>query len=251
MLTYGKISVDTNTFSVTYNGKEVSLLLQEYRLLLLFINHPRHVLSYEFIIDHLWHESDKIPTYSTVRTHIKRLRQAFKKANITEEIIETVHGFGYRLKTSLEPANKPIPTPPLALMQKFMKAKGIEYLIIDQNLTVQYISPIGWDYCDYPDHLEIGQRVEDSFPELIGLEKIIQKILEGKIETFELSAVARSENERRPEYINFYLIADTESKPTPQNNSSLFIFLEDDSEQMVYRQRLVQTVNESFLLLEK
>jgi len=253
VLTYGRISLNPNSAIVTYDGKEISLLLQEYRLLLLFLNHPHHVLSYDFIIDNLWLDLDRIPTHSTVRTHIKRIRQAFKQANVTEEIIETVHGVGYRLKRLSPPENElNIPDQlSSAIAQKFLKAKAVEYIIIDENLTVQAISPWGKDYSDYPDRLAIGQPVAEAFPELIGLETVIQQLFNGQLETFELSAVARSVNNRRPQYINFYLITDdSQHQQILQNNSLLFIFLENNSREMIYRQRLVQTINESFLTSE-
>ncbi len=247
ILTYEKIAVDTESAIVTYDGIEIFLLLQEYRLLLLFLKHPRHVLSYQFIVDQIWEDLDKIPTYSTVRTHIKRLRQSFKRANVTAEIIETVHGFGYRLKSPSQAKY----TPSLPLMQKFIKAKAIEYIVIDRNLKVQYISPLCQDYCDYPKNLEINQGVREAFPELIGLETVIKNIIDGKLEAFELCTVARSVNTRRPKYINFYFMADYETQEKSEKDSLLFIFLEDNSEQIIYQQRLVQTANESFLLLEQ
>lgn len=253
MLNYGELAVDTDTCSVTYEEESISLLPQEYRLLVLFLKYPRHVLSYDFIIDHLWEDPERTPTRSTIRTHIKRLRKAFEQADISGDIIETVHGLGYRLKP-LSPRQKEQTTryaPSLALLKTFLKAKAIEYIVIKPNMTLQFTSPGAEEYCDYPDSLEVGQWVGEAFPELVGLEETIERIIRGKDQSFKLAGVARSANPLRPEYMSFYLIADKENKVADQQYPLLFVFLEDNSEQMIYRQRLVQKANESFLLLEK
>jgi len=253
MLTYSKISIDTQFHVVTYNSQEIALLPQEYQLLVLFLKYPRHVLSYELIVDQIRENVDQPPTHSTVTPHIKQLKQALKKAQIGEEIVEMVYDFGYRLKPLSQAENPPsvmIP-PSFALMQKFLRAKAIEYIVIDQELNVQSISPGGYNYCDYPDLLQVGQPVGKPFPELTGLKRIVTKLIEGKIETFELPAMARNVNSRCAKSINFYLIGDPNNSQNNQETSLVFVFLEDDSEQMIYRQRLVQSENEAFLLLEK
>ena len=53
----------------------------------------------------------------------------------------------------------------------------------------------------------------------------------------------------RPEYINFHVIADESKTLTSQKEQLLFIFFEDASEKMIYRQQLVQRENEYYLLL--
>lgn len=252
MLTHGRISVDTDLCIVRCDNKIISLLPQEYRLFLLFLKYPRHVLSYNLIIDYLWQDIERIPTQSTVRTHIKRLRKAFKKANITEDIIETVHGLGYRLKplSNHYLQQKTMYTPSLAILQKFLKIKAIEYIVINTQMTIQFFTPEAKVYCDYPECLEVGCWVGEAFPELIGLEETIKRITAGEDRTFELSGVARNANYLRPEYINFYIFTEQENSIIPQDNTLLFVFLEDNSSNMIYQQKLVQNANESFLLLE-
>jgi len=253
MLTYSKISIDTQFHIVTYDSQEIALMPQEYQLLVLFLKYPRHVLSYELIVDQIRENLDQPPTHSTVTPQIKQLKQALKKAQIGEEIVEMVDNFGYRLKPLSQTEKSPSVrmTPSFALMQKFLRAKAIEYIVIDQQLNVQSISPGGYNYCDDPDTLQVGQPVRKAFPELTGLERIVTKLIEGKIETFALPAMARNVNSHCAKSINFFLIGDPDNSHNSQETSLVFVFLEDDSEQMIYRQRLVQSANEAFLLLEK
>ncbi|NEQ22679.1 MAG: winged helix-turn-helix domain-containing protein [Microcoleus sp. SIO2G3] len=53
------------------------------------------------MIDRLWSSSGS-PAESAVTVHIKELRQKLKIGGMTEDIIETVYGLGYRLKSPPE-----------------------------------------------------------------------------------------------------------------------------------------------------
>lgn len=251
ILAYGKISVDTASCTVTYNNEIIPLYPKEYNLLLLFLKYPNHVLSYEFIIDKIW-EIDKYPTPGSIRTHIKGLRKAFKKANISEEIIETVHGIGYRLKPIkiLKQSSNSIISPSLSIMKDFFQAKAIEYLVIDNQFIIQYISPGLPDYCDYPEFLKVGIKAEDVFPEFIGLEEGFEKIINQELHNLEIKGIARSANPNRPEFINFYVMIEDSQKQEKKEDKFLFVFFEDASEHMSYRQRLVQLENTMYLMLE-
>ena len=251
ILSYGKILVDTGSCKVTYDGKPVRLYRQQYRLLILFLQYPNHILSYDVIIDNLWDESN-LPTESTIRSHIKSLRKAFKKFKTGTAIVENVYGLGYRLGlVKGDGDSKDIPiAPSLSLLQKFLKAKAIEYLVVVQNLVVKSISPGLSIYSDYPELLKIGRAAGEAFPELIGCEEVFEKVRNQEQQHFEIKGIARACNPLRPEYINIYAIADAENKDR-LGEPLLFIFFEDDSEYMLYRQRLVQQEHGVYLVLEK
>ena len=150
MLVYNKLAVDPNSFAVTYDGNVVRLHPKEYLLLRLFLKYPNHVLSYDIIIDSLW-DHDNIPTHGGVRAHIKGLRKALREADATEIIIETVHGLGYRLNP-INNHNSMVGTisPPVSVLKEFIKAKSIEYLVVDTKLIIKAISPGIFNYSDYP-----------------------------------------------------------------------------------------------------
>jgi DNA-binding winged helix-turn-helix (wHTH) protein len=229
MLTYNKIKVDTDCCRVTYDGKSICLHPQEYRLLLLFLQNPNHVLTYDRIIDCLWQDLE-IPANSTIRSHVKNIRKAFKKLEGDFKIIETVHGIGYRLKPvkqidyNEDKINNFI-YPSLSVVEKLLKAKAIEYLVVDKNLLVKSISPRVLIYSDYPNKLKIGSPAVEAFPEFIGLEGVFEKVLNQEEPYFEIKGIARACNPYRPAYINFYGIADTENTEKPEE-TLLFIFFE-------------------------
>ncbi|HEY9666269.1 MAG TPA: response regulator transcription factor [Coleofasciculaceae cyanobacterium] len=249
-LSYGKILIDIDSCMVTYDGIIIPLLPKEYKLLLLFLRYPNHILSHEVIINNLW-EIDKFPTSASIRAHIKGLRKAFKKANAPEDIVETVHGMGYRLKPlKKDRSTNSIISPSVCVMESFLQAKAIEYVAINDKLIIQYISPGLPNYCDYPDALKIGAKAENAFPEFIGLEDIFEEVVNKKLNYFEIKGIARAANPNRPDYINLYVIADDTQRLNRVKDNLLFIFFEDYSEQMIYRQRLVQLENTHYLLLE-
>ncbi len=68
----------------------IPLKTKELKLLALFLQHPKELLSYEKIYEALWEYSEQ-PNSGSLRTYIKRIR-----AHIGKEKIETVKNIGYR-----------------------------------------------------------------------------------------------------------------------------------------------------------
>lgn len=96
-LTWGKLCLDLNSGRVTFDEKMITLTATEYNLLELFLRNPDRIFSRSVILDRLW-GFDHAPTDRAIVTHIKDVRKKLKAGGLTEEIIETVYGMGYRLK---------------------------------------------------------------------------------------------------------------------------------------------------------
>jgi DNA-binding response OmpR family regulator/GGDEF domain-containing protein len=96
ILEWQGVSLDSVNGVVKFNQQQVSLCRKEYDLLHLFFRNPSKLFSQSDLMDSLW-DLEGIPTESTVRTHVKKLRRKLKEAG-AEDIIETVYGLGYRLK---------------------------------------------------------------------------------------------------------------------------------------------------------
>ncbi|MEX0272711.1 response regulator [Leptolyngbyaceae cyanobacterium UHCC 1019] len=97
-------------------GGETLLRLtpKEYCLLELFLLNPKRIFSRQAILDRLWDFAES-PGEETVSTHIKCLRQKLKAAGVAN-LVETVHGLGYRLKPPVQeaeemPVDSPVETP--------------------------------------------------------------------------------------------------------------------------------------------
>lgn len=102
-LMWGDLTLDTKSADVMFGGELMSLTPKEYRLLELFLRHPRRVFSRSNIIEKIWVLEDS-PTENAVTNLIKDLRRKLKDAGVDPEIIETVYGLGYRLKAPPESA---------------------------------------------------------------------------------------------------------------------------------------------------
>jgi DNA-binding response OmpR family regulator len=97
ILEWGELHLDPALYEVTYQKQLLRLTPKEYSLLELLLRNGRRILSRSMIIEHLW-SLDNPPEEDTVKAHIKSLRQKFRAVGAPDNLIETVHGLGYRLK---------------------------------------------------------------------------------------------------------------------------------------------------------
>ena len=100
-LTWKDLTLDPRNCQVTYQDRVLTLTPKEYALLELFLRHNQRLFSCGAILEHLWTYEDA-PSEEAVRTHIKGLRQKLKAVGAPHNLVETVYGIGYRLK-SFEP----------------------------------------------------------------------------------------------------------------------------------------------------
>ncbi|MEM9216558.1 MAG: response regulator transcription factor [Cyanobacteria bacterium P01_F01_bin.150] len=97
MLSWERVTLDPATHEVFYDGELLKLTPKEFSMLTLFLRSGRRVLSRSVIIDQCW-DMDTLPDEETVKSHLKSLRQKLRKMGAPSDLIETVHGVGYRLK---------------------------------------------------------------------------------------------------------------------------------------------------------
>ena len=94
LLKAGGIVVDRAATAVTVNGHDVELTPIEYKLLLTLMERRGRVQSRPQLLETVWDAQPDIET-RTVDMHVRRLRAKLGGAG---DLIETVRGFGYRLK---------------------------------------------------------------------------------------------------------------------------------------------------------
>jgi two-component system phosphate regulon response regulator PhoB len=80
---------------VTVRGEEINLSPKEFRILELFMTHPRRVWSREQLIERVW-GPDFMGDSKTVDVHIRWLREKLELDPSHPEYLLTVRGFGYR-----------------------------------------------------------------------------------------------------------------------------------------------------------
>lgn len=91
------LHVDTATGVVKKNGIEIFLSALEYRLLLVFINNPKNIITRGMLLDELWDAAGEFVNDNTLTVYIKRLRMKIENNPADPQIILTVRGTGYRL----------------------------------------------------------------------------------------------------------------------------------------------------------
>ncbi|MEN9205572.1 MAG: response regulator transcription factor [Thermostichales cyanobacterium SZTDM-1c_bins_54] len=95
VLCYEDIWLHPQECRVKVRNQEVSLSPKEFRLLELFMRHPRRVWSREQLLEKIW-GSDFVGDSKTVDVHIRWLREKLERDPSTPEYLVTVRGFGYR-----------------------------------------------------------------------------------------------------------------------------------------------------------
>ena len=94
-LTFQDIVLYPQECRVTVEEKEISLSPKEFRLLELFMRHPRRVWSREQLIERVW-GPDFMGDSKTVDVHIRWLREKLEVLPSNPKYLVTVRGFGYR-----------------------------------------------------------------------------------------------------------------------------------------------------------
>jgi DNA-binding response OmpR family regulator len=94
----GPIAIDPARHQVRVNGKRVHLTSLEFKLLRTLMQRRGRVQDRDKLLNDVWGYESVIDT-RTVDTHVRRLREKLGKAG---DVIETVRGFGYRMREDLE-----------------------------------------------------------------------------------------------------------------------------------------------------
>ncbi|MBR9728015.1 response regulator [Shewanella intestini] len=94
-VSFSKLTVDTTQGKVIYQDKKVDLSALETSLFALLHQQPDRIYSREEILNLAYPQYRHI-TDRTIDSHVKKIRNKFKHAGITENPIESVYGAGYR-----------------------------------------------------------------------------------------------------------------------------------------------------------
>ncbi len=96
VITCGTLSIDTVSTRVTLDGAPVKLTGHEYKLLAYMAHHAGKVFSRTELTEHIYDQSFDLDS-NTIEVFVGRLRR-----KLGAELIETVRGLGYRLRTGGE-----------------------------------------------------------------------------------------------------------------------------------------------------
>ena len=94
------ISIDLNSKQVTVARKMLKLSRLEYRLLVFFMTHRKRIYSRSELLGFVWSANSQVDE-RTVDVQIRRLRNRLKESN-NDDLIQTIHGVGYRFSESAD-----------------------------------------------------------------------------------------------------------------------------------------------------
>ena len=94
VVTFGNVEIDKEAHAVLVEGHAVELTATEYKLLTTLAERRGRVQSRAQLLESVWESAPDIQT-RTVDMHVQRLRA---KLGESGGLIETVRGFGYRLR---------------------------------------------------------------------------------------------------------------------------------------------------------
>jgi two-component system phosphate regulon response regulator PhoB len=94
----GPLRIDSTAHRVTVDGREIDLTPTEFKLLLLLVERRGRVQPRNLLLEMVWEAAPDIQT-RTVDMHVQRLRA---KLGVAGDLIETVRGFGYRIRNVSE-----------------------------------------------------------------------------------------------------------------------------------------------------
>jgi two-component system, OmpR family, phosphate regulon response regulator PhoB len=84
--------------TVSRNGRPLHLTPIEFDLLAYLMKHPRQALSRDQLLVGVWGSESRWQSPATVTEHVRRLRL---KLGVSEGLIATVYGMGYRFDPSI------------------------------------------------------------------------------------------------------------------------------------------------------
>lgn len=92
---YGPIDINKETYEIYIDGEKKIFPRKEFEVLFFLINNPGKVFGREILLKEVW-GTDVYVVDRTVDVHIRKIREKLDKY---ADLIETVKGVGYRLKS--------------------------------------------------------------------------------------------------------------------------------------------------------
>lgn len=95
VMSRGLLRLDMDAFRATYDGKDVVLTVTEFGLLRTLLATPSKVFSRDELMQRAYDDTTVVSD-RTIDSHMRRVRQKF--ASVGADVVETVHGVGYKLR---------------------------------------------------------------------------------------------------------------------------------------------------------
>lgn len=96
-ITHGSLTIDPEGRLVSLQEQSIDLTPKEFDLLVLLAEQPKRAFTREALMDQVW-GVDYFGDIRTVDTHVKNIRDKFRKEGLSFNPIQTVWGVGYKFQ---------------------------------------------------------------------------------------------------------------------------------------------------------
>ncbi len=97
LLTYKKLSLNTQTYECMLDGAEIPLTPTEFSILRILLEKQGVVVSLEDLFHSIWKEEYYSKNSSTITVHIRHLREKLNDTTDKPKYIKTIWGVGYKI----------------------------------------------------------------------------------------------------------------------------------------------------------
>jgi PAS domain S-box-containing protein len=131
------------------------------------------------------------------------------------------------------------------IFNKYSILRKFEHLEIDSRFKILDKSEQAHCFAAQPEEVELGKDIRLSFPEFSSIENMLQSILQGQQEIYELSSIKRSLDDQTDIYIDIYIIGEPSDH---LSTSKLIILIEDVTNIIKGQQNLSKITNAASIL---
>ncbi len=96
VLRFADLSLNPNTHEVFHGGRKIELTTREFEVLLLFMQHPRQVITRDLLYERIW-GYDFGGESNIIEVYVRYLRSKLEEGGAAR-LIQTVRGVGYALR---------------------------------------------------------------------------------------------------------------------------------------------------------
>lgn len=94
--TFKDITLDTEAHTISVNDNALIVTTIEYKLLELFMKHPKQIFTKEFLYQNVWDKEYYVDD-NALNVHISKIRKKIEQFGKCPPYIDTVWGIGYKL----------------------------------------------------------------------------------------------------------------------------------------------------------
>jgi two-component system alkaline phosphatase synthesis response regulator PhoP len=100
-LTYGPLIIDRRSHMITVNGVKQEFTPKEFKILCTLVSRPGKIFSRRMLLEHIWGNNYEVNNRA-VDMHVQHIRRKLShQLPDLPQLIETVHGIGYRVKDNV------------------------------------------------------------------------------------------------------------------------------------------------------